>query len=86
MDKKNTEDAIKTVDKLVDMIERGEFTSFNQQEGQALKEVARTWNQFKAVITLGSILGSSFKWFIMIAAAWVTFQSGFFDFIRNGLK
>lgn len=68
------------------MIERREMVVFTPEEAQSIKELVVIWNQLKAVVAIGSVLGNTLKWAVGIAAVWIAFKAGVVDWIKSSAK
>lgn len=86
MNHKESDDATHALEKLQQMIDRGELVIFTPDEAKALQEVATIWGHIKSVVVLGGYLGNGLKWAVMIVALWIGFKSGVLDWIKANTK
>ena len=56
---------------------------FTEAQAKALIEVAKWWIALRGVGMIGGAIGSTFKWFLVITAAWIAIKAGFLDWIAN---
>lgn len=86
MDKKTGDQAQIGLAKLVKAVDDGDIVIFTVEEANAIREVAKTWVQLKAVVALGGTLGGFMKWAVLFAASYFAIKAGLIDWLRDGLK
>lgn len=86
MDKRTSDDVGAGLAKLSKAVDDGDIVIFTPSEAEAMRELAKFWNQIKSVVELGGTIGGFMKWVVVLAGSYMAIKAGFFDWVREGIQ